>query len=79
MCLTTRDRFEDFYDINELMFVTLHELTHVSCENYGHGIEFVIFFTFLLKKSIEIGIYKRVDYGSTPKEYCGVIIDKTPF
>ena len=78
LCLTTRDQFEDFYDINELMFVTLHELAHVSCENYGHGIEFVIFFTFLLKKSIEIGIYKKVDYSLTPKEYCGVIIDKTP-
>lgn len=78
VCLSTRDTHENLYDINKLMFVIIHELAHVGSESYGHNNEFRLFFIFLLKKSIEIGIYKYEDYSKQPAEYCGITINTTP-
>jgi hypothetical protein len=41
----------------------------------GHGIEFVEKFRFLLKESINLGIYNYEDYSKKPKEYCGITIN----
>jgi len=76
-CLKTKDN-QVMYDINTLTFVAIHELSHVGCESMGHTKEFIDFFVFLLEKSIDIGIYKFVDYSKTPVNYCGVIINETP-
>lgn len=78
VCLTTRDTDEKIYDINSLMFVIIHELTHIGCKSYGHNKEFKNFFEFLLQKAIEIKIYNYVDYYSNPQEYCGIEINSTP-
>lgn len=78
LCITTRDSNNKIYDINELMFVALHELCHVGCRDIGHGQEFQLFFKFLLEKSVDIGIYKYIDYSKVPQEYCGIIINDTP-
>lgn len=78
VCLSTRDTHEKIYDINKLMFVIIHELAHVGSKSYGHNAEFRVFFIYLLKKSIEIGIYKYEDYSNQPAEYCGITINTTP-
>lgn len=78
LCITTRDSHNKIYDINELMFVALHELCHVGCRDVGHGQEFQLFFKFLLEKSVDIGIYKYIDYSKVPQEYCGIVINDTP-
>lgn len=83
VCLRTRDKNEDLYDINLLMYVILHELAHLC--NYdrlgnpiiGHGIEFKNIFRFLIIESININIYKYTDYSETPHEYCGIMISTT--
>lgn len=82
ICLRTRDSSEELYDLNTLMYVVIHELAHMG--NYdsrgnpieGHGIEFVEKFRFLLKQSIDLGIYSYQDYSKNPKEYCGIKIYK---
>lgn len=81
ICLRTRDKNEDLYDINILMYVVLHELAHLC--NYddqdnpihGHGIEFIEIFRLLVQESITLGIYTYENYKLTPKEYCGIIIN----
>lgn len=81
MCIRTKDKNDEIYDINLLMFVLLHELAHFS--NYdnkgypiiGHGKEFKDIFTKLVKSSIEIDIYKYEDYKKSPREYCGITIN----
>ena len=78
ICLRTRDKFENIYDIDLLMYVVIHELAHLC--NYdkngspiiGHGFEFKYIFKFLIEESIKIGIYKYTDYARNPKEYCGM-------
>lgn len=81
MCISTRDNVhvsDQIYDINKLMFVAIHELSHVGCKSDGHNQEFVSFFTYLLKKAMEINIYQYENYSQQPTEYCGMTIDSTP-
>lgn len=81
VCLRTRDDHEELYDVNLLIYVILHELAHVC--NYtkdnqpieGHGREFKEKFSLLVKEAIDIGIYKYENYMTSPREYCGMIIN----
>lgn len=81
ICLRTRDDSQKLYDNNLLMYVILHELAHVcnyTIDNHpieGHGQEFKSKFALLVKEAIEIGVYKYENYSSSPKEYCGMIIN----
>lgn len=80
ICLRSRDQYKKLYDINDLMYVTIHELAHMC--NYtiegtpinGHGIEFQKIFKKLTKDAIKLGIYHYSDYNRYPKEYCGINI-----
>jgi hypothetical protein len=65
-------------DINTLMFVALHELTHLMTESIGHKQEFWNNFKFMLKHASEEGIYDPVDYSKSPTDYCGLMIDDNP-
>jgi hypothetical protein len=83
VCLRTRDRSENLYDINLLMYVILHELAHLC--NYdragnpiqGHGIEFKEIFKLLVIEAIRLNLYEYVDYSDNPREYCGIVISTT--
>jgi len=77
ICLSD-PKTEEIHDVNRIYFVILHECVHVGCENIGHGPEFINFFIYLLKKSIEYGIYDYEDYNKTPGDYCGIKITNTP-
>lgn len=72
MCLATRDSNNDIYDINKLMYIFIHELSHVGCESVGHNDEFKHFFHFLAKQSVKCGILKYVNYSAKNEEYCGI-------
>lgn len=80
ICLRSRDQHKRLYDINDLMYVTIHELAHMC--NYteddqpinGHGKEFQQKFRDLIQESIKLGIYHYYDYNDRPKEYCGMKI-----
>ena len=83
VCLRHRDQTEKVYDINLLMYVILHELSHLC--NFdkqgnpiqGHGEEFRQIFKLLVIESVRLGIYDYVDYSQTPEEYCGIIVSTT--
>jgi hypothetical protein len=66
-------------DQNTLMFVAIHELSHVASKTIGHTDEFWKNFKFLLEEAENINIYNPVDYKKTPKEYCGMDITDNPY
>jgi len=63
---------------NLLLFVVIHELSHIMSVSYGHNTEFMNNFKFLLDEAVKAGIYKRDNYFSNPKEYCGMTVSTTP-
>lgn len=65
-------------DINDGMFVLIHELAHIMSLNYGHGDEFKNNMYLLLKLAVKLNLYKPVDYTKYPINYCGVNIYTTP-
>ena len=66
-------------DENTLMFVAIHEMSHIATESIGHNKEFWDNFKFLLKEAKEAGIYNIVDYSSHNEEYCGMTITDSPY
>jgi len=74
-CLRTRKLPNDLHDINLMMYVVLHEISHVACPIYdNHGPLFKEIFTFITNSAINIGIYKKIDFKNTPANYCGLMI-----
>lgn len=78
-CLDTEKNGGKLIDINTLIFVAIHELSHVACESVGHTNEFWLDFKFLLEESKLLGIYHPVDYKKKPQKYCGMIINDNPY
>lgn len=71
LCL--RDERGNYYPMNTLMYVALHEIAHIlNKENYGHTPEFHDIFNKLLCKASEKRVYNPdTDHGDM---YCGVDI-----
>jgi predicted metal-dependent hydrolase len=66
-------------DENTLMFVAIHELSHIMTKSIGHKTEFWQNFKFLLGEAKDAGIHTPVDYKKQPKEYCGMKIHDNPY
>lgn len=80
-CLSSVDK-EDvnhLIDQNTLMFVALHELSHVATKSIGHNDEFWSNFKFLLEEATQIQIYVPVDYKKNKQAYCGMNIKDNPY
>jgi len=78
VCLRNKDG--SFVDINTLMFVILHEMSHIGAYwTFGHTDDFWTVFAFVLQDAIEAGVYKYVDYTKEPVDYCGLKIQSTPY
>jgi hypothetical protein len=77
-CLNKEKNGDQLIDPNTLMFVALHELSHIATKSVGHGEEFWANFKFLLGEASKINIYKQVDYKKKPARYCGTNITDNP-
>jgi hypothetical protein len=66
-------------DEGTLMFVAIHELSHIATKSIGHKTEFWENFKFLLAEAKAAGIHNPVDYKKQPKEYCGMKIQDNPY
>ncbi len=65
---------------NEIMFVSLHELTHISISPWGHPKPFWSAFKWILKESVDVGIYKPVNYYENSFKYCvGLEVRYNPY
>jgi predicted metal-dependent hydrolase len=66
------------HDINTMMFVVIHELSHMANKTWGHAVDFWVLFKFLLLNAVEAGIYDPVDYKKYPINYCGLWLHYNP-
>lgn len=55
---------------NEIMYVVLHELSHVMTNDYAHNKQFWDQFEFLISFASKHNIYNEIDYRKTPKPFC---------
>lgn len=77
-CLRSRKNFNNLHDINLMMYVVIHEISHVACPIYdNHGPLFREIFNFLTLNAIKIGIYNKVEFNKYPAEYCGLMITES--
>ena len=67
LCL--RDENEEYYEFNMLLYVAIHELSHVLCDEIGHTPKFNQIFYDQLILAEKLGIYD----SSKPiiSNYCG--------
>ena len=63
------------HDINELMYVAVHEIAHIGCPETGHTRLFAKINLFLLRKALEQGLYVYKNYSASPVEYCGMTLN----
>jgi hypothetical protein len=79
-CLNkTRKGEDNMIDEHTLMFVSIHELSHIATKTIGHKSDFWDNFKFLLEEAKHAGIHEPRDYKQTPTEYCGMKIHDNPF
>jgi hypothetical protein len=78
-CLRLKKEGDRLVPKNTILFVALHELSHLMTKTIGHGDDFWRNFRFILKAAIHYGIYTRVDFVSNPEPYCGIKITDTPY
>ena len=79
LCLNTTKIGDTLIDANTLLFVAIHELSHIMTESIGHKHDFWQNFKFMLENAKAANIYQPVDYKKSPKEYCGMTINDNPF
>ena len=70
---------ETFIDDNTVLFVVIHELSHIMTHEVGHTPLFWNNMKYLLEVGEQIGIYQPVNYSENPKQYCGMEINTTPY
>lgn len=79
LCVRDKEDPNKIIDHNTLMFVMLHEISHMANYNgWGHGRDFWEVFCFILHESILAGVYTPIDYKNYPVNYCGLRIDYQP-
>lgn len=78
MCLRQRNEKEELVQENVVVFVALHEMSHVGTASTGHTPEFWNNFAWVLKQAEHIKIYQYTDFAAHPVEYCGVHITDSP-
>ena len=79
-CLDTEKNSKGrIIDDNTLMYVALHEVSHIATKSIGHGDEFWTNYKFILTEAKKINIYNPVDYKNNPARYCGMNITDNPY
>lgn len=78
LCLRDFKNPKDFHEINDILFVAIHELAHSCSKSYGHDDEFWYNFRFLLENAIELKIFNNINYNKYPVNYCSMNISYNP-
>lgn len=77
-CLRQRDGTEKLVALDVMVFVALHEMSHMITKSIGHDKEFWNNFGWLLKEAEQRNLYKPKDFKNHPVSYCGVNITDSP-
>lgn len=65
------------HNINLMMYVVLHEISHIACPEYNHGELFKEIFKYVTESAIKLGLYTPIDFKAQPTEYCGMTITES--
>ena len=79
LCLRSKDGNNTLVDKNLLLFVALHEMSHIMTKSIGHEDEFWNNFKFVLKECQKNGLYKCINFSANPQSYCGITVTSSPF
>lgn len=75
ICIRQKDG--KFADINDVMYVVIHELGHLATDEIGHTKAFWDNFLFILKEAVRHGYYEYRNYNKRPVPYCGIQLSST--
>lgn len=79
VCLRNRDDPSKLIDFDTLLFVLLHEISHIANYNgWGHSTRFWEVFAFILHEAQLAGLYTPINYEKYPVMYCGLEINYSP-
>ena len=74
-CIRSKYNGYSIHNLNDLMYVAIHELAHIGCPEEHHTKLFFRINKFLIRRAIEAGIYTFKDYEVNPVEYCGISLN----
>ena len=77
-CLRDRKTLK-LHDVDTLLFVALHEISHIGNKAWEHGTDFWEIFKFVLKEANESGVYTPVNYAKENIVYCGLTVTYNPY
>lgn len=63
---------------NALVFVLIHEMSHLFTTTFGHDTLFWNNFRFVLQEAVSIGLYESENYKQNGSPYCGIVISYSP-
>ena len=75
-CIRSK-KTRQIHDMNELLYVGIHEIAHIGCPEIGHTDLFSQINLYMLKKAVCYNIYKHVDYFYSNADYCGMTLSST--
>jgi predicted metal-dependent hydrolase len=78
ICLREKNETYNFHDIDILMFVVLHELSHLAIQGLGHDYEYWSTFKFILQFCEDKKLYYSINYNKYPQMYCGILVNHNP-
>ena len=70
-CIRSKTNNE-IHDINDLIYVAIHELAHIACTEVGHTPLFFEINKYLVNKAIDYNIYEYINYSINKRDYCGM-------
>jgi hypothetical protein len=76
LCIRSKNT-NKIHDINDLLYVAIHEIAHIGCPEIGHTDLFFKINLYLLKKAVKFNLYKYDNYNNKPREYCGINLNNT--
>ncbi len=74
LILCIRQQDNSFVKKNVIMYVAIHELSHIMTSEVGHTDMFWGNFKFLLEEAIDLKLYEKENFNNKPQEYCGIKI-----
>lgn len=77
--LCIRSQTGSFYNLNEIIYIFIHELSHIICNEIGHTDKFYNINRFLIKEAIRLNLYKFKNYKLNPINYCGIKLNEYLF
>ena len=79
LCIRHKKEGHPFHDNNTLLFVIIHEMSHIASISEGHNSEFITNFKWLLQEAKALGYYEPINYKTSPMTYCGVKVTNNPY